>query len=138
DPAPARLEAQESPLPVVFRVGVAYDVVSSATNRLTVGGEFNEHYNNDPAFGFSSEFAWSPEDAPVAAALRGSYAWQPDNSLSGQEADEFQGKTADENTGLDGLALGGGLLFNLSDYQLRADYAWRHYGPLGSQIGRAS
>jgi hypothetical protein len=34
DPAPARFEAQESPLPVVFRVGVAYDIISSATNRL--------------------------------------------------------------------------------------------------------
>lgn len=133
DPAPARFEAQESPLPVVFRVGVAYDVVSSATNRLTLGGEFNEHLNNAPAFGFSSEFAWSPENAPVAAALRGSYAYQPDNSLSGQEEDEFAGATADENTGLDGLALGGGLRFNVSDYQVRADYAWRHYGQLGSR-----
>ena len=133
DPAPARFEAQESPMPVVFRVGVAYDVVSSATNRLTLGGEFNEHYNSSPAFGFSSEFAWTPEDAPVAAALRGSYAYQPDNSLSGEEEEEFVGATADENTGLDGLALGGGVLFNVSDYRIRADYAWRHYGQLGSR-----
>ena len=133
DPAPARFEAQESPLPVVFRVGVAYDVVSSATNRLTLGGEFNEHYNNTPAFGVSSEFAWSPDNMPIAAALRGSYAYQPDNDLSGEEEEDFVGRTDAENTGLDGLALGGGLNFNLSDYVVRADYAWRHFGQLGSR-----
>ena len=31
------------------------------------------------------------------------------------------------------LALGGGLRFDVSDYQVRADYAWRHYGQLGSR-----
>jgi hypothetical protein len=46
DPAPARFEAQSRSIPVVFRVGVAYDVLSSAANRLTLGGEFNEYYNN--------------------------------------------------------------------------------------------
>jgi hypothetical protein len=133
DPVPARFEAQNSPLPVVFRVGVAYDAVSSATNRLTLGGEFNEHYNNSPAFGFSGEFAWSPADMPVAAALRGSYAWQPDNNLSGEEEADFAGSTSVDNEGLDGLTLGGGLRFNVSSYQLMADYAWRHFGVLGSR-----
>lgn len=133
DPAPARFQAQSSAIPVVFRVGVAYDVLSTAANRLTLGGEFNEHYNNEPAFGFSGEWAWSPSDMPVAAALRGSYAYQPDNDLSGEEARQFAGATDASDEGMDGLALGGGLRFNVSDYMVNADYAWRHFGVLGSR-----
>ncbi|MGH7448837.1 MAG: PorV/PorQ family protein [Longimicrobiales bacterium] len=133
DPAPARFEAQEWEIPVVFRFGVAYDVVSAATNRLTLGGEFNEHYNNAPSFGFSSEFAWTPADLPVSGALRASYAHQPDNDLSSQEAVDFAGSTSPDDEGLDGLAIGGGLGFNLADYAVKADYAWRHFGVLGSR-----
>jgi hypothetical protein len=133
DPAPARFEAQSSQIPVVFRFGVAYDVVSATSNRLTLGGEFTENYNNAPSFGFSSEFAWTPADLPVAAALRGSYAYQPDNELSSQEAQDFAGSTTADNEGLDGLAIGGGLNFNVSDYVVKADYAWRHFGVLGSR-----
>ena len=133
DPVPARFQAQSSAIPVVFRVGVAYDVVSAATNRLTLGGEFNEHYNNSPAFGFSGEWAWTPADLPVAAALRGSYAYQPDNNLSGEEERNYAGATSVDDAGLDGLAVGGGLQFNISDYQVRTDYAWRHFGVLGSR-----
>jgi hypothetical protein len=133
DPVPARFQAQSSAIPVVFRVGVAYDVVSAATNRLTLGGEFNEHYNNSPAFGFSGEWAWTPAELPIAAALRGSYAYQPDNSLSGEEERNYAGATSVDDAGLDGLAVGGGLQFNISDYQVRTDYAWRHFGVLGSR-----
>jgi hypothetical protein len=133
DPSPARFDAQTSAIPVVFRVGVAYDVLSAATNRLTLGGEFNEHYNNSPSFGFSSEFAWTPAEKPLAAALRASYAHQPDNDLSGEEAQTYAGATSVDNEGMDGLALGGGLRFNISDYQVRADYAWRHFGVLGTR-----
>lgn len=133
DPAPARFEAQSSQIPVVFRVGIAYDVLSSAANRLTLGGEFNEHYNNSPAFGVSGEYAWSPETLPIAAALRGSYAYQPDNRLSTQEDRDFAGATSVSNEGLDGLTVGGGLHYNMANYQLRADYAWRHFGVLGSR-----
>ncbi|HUF51109.1 MAG TPA: PorV/PorQ family protein [Longimicrobiales bacterium] len=133
DPVPARFESQASQIPVVFRVGVAYDLVSSASNRLTLGGEFNEYYNNSPAFGFSSEWAWTPEELPVAAALRGSYAYQPDNALSGEEESNFAGATSVDDEALDGLTLGGGLRFNVANYGVRADYAWRHFGVLGSR-----
>ena len=133
DPVPARFEAQSSALPVVFRVSVAYDLVSSASNRLTLGGDFNEHYNNSPAFGLSGEYAWSPEERPFAAALRGGYAYQPDNDLSGEEERNYAGATSVDDESLDGLTLGGGLRFNVSDYALRADYAWRHFGVLGSR-----
>jgi hypothetical protein len=133
DPAPARFEAQSSVIPVVFRVGVSYDVLSSAANRLTLGGEFNEYYNNQPSFGLSGEYAWSPENLPLAAALRGSYAYQPDNRLSSQEEVDFAGRTTASNEGLDGLTVGGGLNYSTSNYLIRADYAWRHFGVLGSR-----
>jgi hypothetical protein len=133
DPSPARFEAASAPLPVVFRVGVAYDVMSSASNRLSMLGEFNEYYNNKPSFGFGSEYEWSPEESPLSVALRGSYSYQPDNSLSSSEEDEFGDITSADNEGLDGLVLGGGLRYRFAGYELAADYAFRHFGLLGSR-----
>lgn len=133
DPSPARFEAASAPLPVVFRVGVAYDLISSASNRLTMLGEFNEFYNNKPSFGFGSEYEWAPEDAPIRLALRGSYAYQPDNSLSADEEAAFGDITEAENEGLDGLVLGGGLRYRFAGYELAADYAYRHFGLLGAR-----
>jgi hypothetical protein len=134
DPEAARFESQASALPVVFRVGAAYDVVSSASNRLTVMGEFNDVYNSSASFGGGAEFAWTPESKPISAALRGSYAYQPDNNFSGEEETQFAGATSVDNEGLDGLSLGAGLGWNVSEsYRLKADYAWRHFGVLGSR-----
>jgi len=134
DPMPARYEAQASAIPVVFRVGLAYDALSSAASRLSLLGEFNEYYNVGASFGFGGEYAWTPEDLPFAAALRGSYSHQPDNSFSGTEEREWAGATSVDGDGLDGLTVGGGLAFNLSEsYSLKADYAWRNFGVLGAR-----
>lgn len=133
DPSPARYEAADAPLPVVFRVGLAYDVVSSAANRVSLLGEFNEHYNNDPSFGVASEYEWKPEDAPLSLALRGSYSYQPDNAISTSEDVAFAGRTSVNDEGLDGLVLGGGLKYQFAGYQVQADYAFRHFGVLGSR-----
>lgn len=134
DPENARFLAQSSSLPVVFKVGTAYDAISSASSRLTVMGEFNEYYNSTASFGFGSEFAWSPADMPISAALRGSYAHQPDNNLSGQEETEFAGLTDVKNEKMDGLTLGAGIGFNLGEsYRAQVDYAWRHFGVLGAR-----
>jgi len=134
DPSPARWEAASSAIPVVFRVGLSYDVVSAGANRLSLLGEFNEQYNNDPSFGGGAEWAWAPEDGPIAASLRGSYAYQPDNSLSSREEREAGESLSVEDEGMDGLTLGGGLRYNLGEsLQVRADYAWRHWGVLGTR-----
>lgn len=133
DPTPARFEVASSALPVAFRVGLAYDVLSAAGNRLSLLGEFNEFYNTSPSFGFGSEYQWSPESSPLAVALRGSYAYQPDNNLTSREADEFQGATIADNEGLDGLVLGGGMHYRLGGYELSADYAFRHFGVIGTR-----
>lgn len=133
DPSPARFEAASAPLPVVFRVGVAYDVVSAASNRLSLLGEFNELYNNDPSFGFASEYEWAPQEGPLAVALRGSYAYQPDNAIASSEEDDFGGRTSVQDEAMDGMVFGGGLRYRFAGYEARADYAYRHFGVLGSR-----
>lgn len=134
DPSPARFQAQDAAIPVVFRVSAAYDVVSTASNRLTMLGEFNEQYNNKASFGFGSEFAWAPEDGSITAALRGSYSYQPDNSLSDQEEEQYVGYQDVDGAGMDGLVLGAGLGYNLGESsRVNVDYAWRHFGVMGSR-----
>ena len=134
DPSPARFQAQEAAIPVVFRVSAAYDVVSTASNRLTMLGEFNEQYNNKASFGFGSEFAWAPEESAISAALRGSYSYQPDNNLSDQEKQQYSGYQDVDGAGMDGLVLGAGLGYNLGESsRVNVDYAWRHFGVMGSR-----
>jgi opacity protein-like surface antigen len=135
DPEAATFTAQSSTLPVVFRVGAAYDALSMTSSRLTIMGEFNEQYNSSASFGFGSEFAWHPEKSAISGALRGSYAYQPDNNLSGQETTDFAGSTDLSNKEkMDGLTLGAGLGWNVSEnYNLKADYAWKNFGVLGAK-----
>jgi hypothetical protein len=132
DPAPGRYRAQSFPLPTIFRVGLTYDVVSTAASRVTFGGEFNEPNNTDPSWGFAAEYEWLPPEASIGAALRGSYSFQPDNSFSEQEDLAFASSLPIEDENLDGLALGGGLKYRFSNYEARLDYTYRHFGPLGS------
>lgn len=133
DPAPARFQTQAAPLPAAFRFGVAYDAVSTAANRVTLAGEFNEADNTDPGWGLAAEYEFSPVDTGLKAALRGSYAWQPDNDISAVDRDRFgPGVDAGDDSGLDGMVLGGGVAYDISGYQARVDYAYRHFGVLGS------
>lgn len=132
DPSPARFQTQSFELPVAFRVGVVYDVVSNAESRLSVLGEFNEPNNNKPSWGLAGEYQWTGADSPISAAARLSYSFQPDNYFSDQEEAQFAGATEPENRGLDGLALGGGLKYRFARYELGVDYTFRHFGVLGT------
>lgn len=125
DPPAANLVSDGFPLPTSFRAGLAYDVVSAEATRLSLMGEFVESNYQKVQFGMAGEFAWSPVDVPVGVALRGSYTTQPDNdsSLGAVSVD----------SGTDGLGLGGGLFYRIANrYRLQFDYAYRHYGALGS------
>lgn len=131
DPFDAQFQAAEWSLPIVFRVGLAYDVLSSDANRLSVLGQFNEVNNNDATFGLGGEYAWTPVDLPVSAALRGSYEYQPDNSYDSPDQDAAL--DTDNGDGMDGLTLGAGLSYAIGDLNAGFDYAWRHFGVLGSR-----
>ena len=135
DPFAARFLASDFALPIAFRVGLAYDVLSTDVNRVSLLGQFSEVSNiNQPGFGFAGEYEWTPEDMPVAVALRGGYDFQSDNSFSDAEETQFAGSLDAENgDGMDGLSLGGGLDYRLGDFGLGFDYAYRHFGVLGSR-----
>jgi hypothetical protein len=128
DPPYAEYDTDSFPLPRLFRVGLDYDLIHGESTRLSLLGEFVESNNQKPQFGFGAEFGWESLDSPIGAWLRGSYTTQPDNDsdLSGV------GVSAD-NVGLDGMAFGGGLFYRIADsYRLQVDYAYRHFGALGS------
>jgi opacity protein-like surface antigen len=113
------------PLPRLFRAGVSYDLLSNEDTRFTLLSEFVESNNTEPAFGFGGEFEWASSVSPIGASLRGSYSTQPDNV-------DLGGLTA-ENSNLDGLGVGGGIFYRIADqYRVKVDYAYRHYGTLGS------
>jgi len=127
DPPFAEYETDAFPLPRLFRVGLNYDLLHGESTRLSVLGEFVESNNQKPQFGIGSEFGWESADGPIGAWLRGSYTTQPDD-----ENLDPNGISA-SNTGLDGMAFGGGLFYRISDkYRLQFDYAYRHFGALGS------
>lgn len=140
DPTPTRLRAKGWPLPVTFRVGVAYDVVSEATNRLTFLSEFTQPNNADATFNVAGEWGFDRiGGSGFGAALRASYSYQPD-----EEAIECTGDGAaqvcdfgtsfessvNSDRGLDGLAFGGGLKWDFPSWSVRVDYALRHMGIL--------
>ncbi len=121
----AAYDTDNFPLPRLFRAGLSYDLISSDAIRLSALGEFVESNNQKPQFGFGGEFAWTSQDGPLGAALRGSYTTQPDH-------EDFGGISA-SNVGMDGIAFGGGLFYKISDqYLIQFDYAYRHFGALGS------
>jgi hypothetical protein len=121
----AAFDSDNFPLPRLFRAGLSYDLISSDAIRLSALGEFVESNNQKPQFGFGGEFAWTSQDGPLGAALRGSYTTQPDH--------EDLGGISASNVGMDGIAFGGGLFYKISDqYLIQFDYAYRHFGALGS------
>jgi len=127
DPIFAEIVTDGFPLPRLFRAGLSYDVVSSEEARFTVLGEFVEPNNTSPFFGIGGEFEWTSSESPIGAALRGSYTTQPDHMSDGV------GVLPVENVSKDGMGVGGGIFYRIADqYRVNFDYAYRHFGTLGS------
>ena len=129
-PQQANLLTANSPLPTMFRVGLAYDLISGENSRLTVLGDFNQPNNNKPGFVFGSE--WNTAhlgDTNFGFAVRGSYSYTGANSLS--PTTSTTALSDEEN--LQGLAFGGGLLYGSggSGFSLGLDYAYKYLGILG-------
>ena len=132
EPQSAVLSTSSWTLPVLFRVGVALDLVVQGNNRLTVLSEFTQPNNTKPGAG--AGFEWSMQNIGqrgFSIAARGSYSLQPDN----QTSDLTIGIPTQESSGtftMDGLALGGGIEYARGNTRLGFDYAWKSLGTLGS------
>ena len=125
---PAALRSSPSDLPTQFHVGLAYDLASSQSNRLTVSSEFWQPSDATPGFGLAAEYALNVSN--VQAALRGSWSYLKDNTQDASSAFTQGAFKSNLSTGLDGLALGGGLQSKVFGSSIGVDYAYRNLGAL--------
>ena len=131
-PQPATLRTSGFSLPTTFRVGLAYDVMTSGDNRFTLMGEFNQQRSNKAAFGFAGEFAANKLGGTgFGVAVRGSYSSTPANTYKSDFFGVgFDAKQPGENS--QGVAFGGGVNYATAGFSLGFDYAYRKLGLLGT------
>ncbi|HSM36792.1 MAG TPA: PorV/PorQ family protein [Longimicrobiales bacterium] len=126
----AELRTQPFPLPVMFKIGLAYDAVSTPTNRLMLAGEFWQPQQNNTSAAFGAEYTIMPEGVPgFSASLRGGYTYEPDRTFDETAATDL----SFDDDGTDGLSAGGGVSWRPSDSDglgFSLDYAYRHLGLL--------
>ncbi len=129
NPQPGELRTKDYPLPTIFRVGLAYDIITGTNNHLTLMSDFNQPNNNGA--GFSGGAEWMSQGlggTPFGFAVRGSYSYAAANNL--QTIDPNSTALGDEEN-LQGLAFGGGLMYGSDNFSLGVDYAWKYLGVLG-------
>ncbi len=126
---PSQLRTKDFPLPTLFRVGLAYDLMGGESSHLTLLSDFNQSTSNKAGFSVGSEFASTRlGGSGFGFALRGSYSYQPANNL--KVVDPVSTALTDEEN-LQGLAVGGGLNYASGNFNLGFDYAYRYQGILG-------
>jgi hypothetical protein len=127
---PSQFKTAGFNLPTTFRVGLAYDLLTAETSRLTLLGDFNQPNNNRA--GFSGGAEWASQHlggSPFGFAVRGSYSYLGSNNLSPTNPASQTALSDEEN--LQGLAFGGGLNYGSGDFNVGVDYAWKYLGVLG-------
>jgi hypothetical protein len=128
-PQPAELKTKGFSLPTVFRVALAYDLLAGESNRLTVISDFNQANNNRAAFAAGGEWAMNQlGGSNFGFALRGSYTDSPANNIDLPEGSDT---ALNDEENLQGLALGGGLMYGSGNFSLGVDYAYKYLGVLG-------
>jgi len=128
-PQPAELKTKGFALPTIFRVALAYDLISRANNRLTLLGDFNQSNSNRAGAAGGGEWALNNlGGSPFGVALRGSYTYAPANNIP---VDPSQTALTDEEN-LQGIAFGGGLNYAAPNFSLGVDYAYKYLGILGA------
>jgi hypothetical protein len=130
NPQPGELRTKDFPLPTIFRVGLAYDIVTGDNNHLTLMSDFNQPNSNGA--GFSAGGEWMSQQlggTPFGFAVRGSYSYAPANNLD--PVDVNSTALSDEES-LQGLAFGGGLNYGTGNFNIGLDYAWKYLGVLGA------
>jgi hypothetical protein len=129
EPQPVELKTKGFSLPTSFQVALAYDLLTGSSNRLTVMSSFNQPNSNKAGFGAGAE--WNLNNlggSGFGAAVRGSYNYQPANNIAISNP-SLTALTDEEN--LQGLAVGGGLMYTKTSFSLGFDYAYRYMGVLG-------
>lgn len=133
EPQPGSLQASSWSLPVLFRVGVALDVVNQGQNRVTLLSEFTQPNNNKPGAGAGLEYALSDiGHSGFSLAARGSYTIQPANNLDPGSAAGFTSQFSSSSFTSYGIALGGGIGYQRGEFRLGFDYAYKNLGVLGA------
>lgn len=130
---PARLRTKDFGLPVLFRVGLAFDFVNSAASRITLLGEFNQPNNTNAGAGAGLEWALTNVGSSgFSVVARGSYNYQADNDLNPDATSAGFTTDLSGREDLDGLAVGGGLTYRgRGGFGISVDYAYRYLGVLG-------
>jgi len=129
---PADLTTSGWSLPVLFRVAVAFDLVTSAQNRLTLMGEFSQPNNDKPGAGAGLEYmASNIGSSGFYVAARGSYTLEPANNLDPGNGAGFTTQYSVGSFSSYGLAVGGGIGWTHHDFKVGFDYAYKNMGPLG-------
>jgi len=107
DPTPFEYETDDYNLPLIFRLGLAYDFLETDRSRWTWAAEARDPSDNIGQFSLGREYAWN-ELFLVRAGYKFNYAEE-------------------------GLTLGAGLKLNpTSSTNLVFDYAWADFGRLHS------
>ncbi|MFI5278908.1 MAG: PorV/PorQ family protein [Gemmatimonadales bacterium] len=135
-PAPATLRSKDWPLPIQFRVALAYDLFNTSMSRFSLLGQFTQPNNNEPVFGFGGEYEVQLGTSGFKLTPRASYTYQPANSFNpaGASDPSYAGFNTTITNGSYGLAYGGGISYrkNPRGFGFGVDYALKSFGPLGN------
>jgi hypothetical protein len=135
EPQAARLQTKQWTLPVMFRVGLSYDVFANAMNRFTVLSEFSQPNNSEPGYNFAGEYNLKLGQSGFGLAGRLGFTSAPDNNmdLPASGATGYAGFESGATAGSEGLSAGGGIRFQRSSrgFGLGFDYGYRNMGLLG-------
>jgi hypothetical protein len=136
EPAQAQFTTKAWALPVMFRVGLAYDAFQTSAGRLSVLAEFNQPNNNQPGFNLGGEYQVSLGGSGFSVAGRASVTYWPDNNVS--LPDSTSSNYAGFSSSIGGTSkyrasYGGGVYYRpgTSGFGVGVDYAYRNMGLLG-------
>ncbi len=133
EPQAARLRTTGWTLPVMFRVGVALDLVNRGQNRVTLLSEFTQPNNTKPGAGGGLELATSNlGNSGFSLAARGSYTINPANQTGDLNFGALTTSASSGSFTAQGIALGGGIGYDRRNFRLGFDYAWKDLGLLGN------
>ncbi len=131
--ATATLKAKDWPLPIMFRVGLAYDVFNMSAGRLSVLGEFTQPNNNQPGFNAGGEYAVSLGSTGFSVAGRASVTYSPDNNIATPDSTIAGFSGTSNGSSQYRMSAGGGLYYRPGNagFGIGVDYAYRNMGLLG-------